>query len=190
MIFLIIALTVLFIVIFVSFCIQNNSTHVSHYFFEVPNKILFEDIEIAPGDIVFYRSLVTNPTTLFLTQDALFDNIGIIDNDFSILTINGRTSFESILDYSGKVYISFCKKPTVIKYYKRQEERNHINRMLRTVHHHTKFSQKLNIEFIAEVLHLSNLMSEPYYNNSILIQKNILKSINNEQYSPPYQIII
>lgn len=75
-------------------------------------------------------------------------------------------------------------------HYSRQPEHNHINKILRSVHHHTYFPKKMDIEFIAEVLFLSNIMKEPYYNHSIAIQKNIIKNIDNDLYSPIHEIIL
>lgn len=194
MILFITLLVILVIIIFIVFCYQNNESHTSNYYMQIPNKILFENIKLHPGDLVFYKSLVTSPSVLFLANDSIFDSIGIIDNDYTILTINGNQPFDSILDYqrSGKVYISFCKKPVDIKHYSRQPEHNHINKILRSVHHHTYFPKKMDIEFIAEVLFLSNIMKEPYYNHSIAIQKNIIKNIhgNLDLYSPIHEIIL
>ena len=136
---------------------------------QIPNKILFENIKPHPGDLVFYKSLVTSPSVLFLANDSIFDSIGIIDNDYTILTINGNQPFDSILDYqrSEKYIFHFVRNPVDIKHYSRQPEHNHINKILRSVHHHTYFLKKMDIEFIAEVLFLSNIMKEPYYNHSI-----------------------
>lgn len=158
------------------------------------DKIMISHLKnvIRPGDLIFYKHIRTPLHTQFLLKGAVFDDIGIIDSNLNIVTSDGIFPLSSLYSYPGNAYIARLINPIkAIKYKQRHKETSISGIISRLFKHHSLQDKKYAQEYIAEILYLSNITHEPYYQFSLSIQNKLLNIINNGQvYHPITEIII